>query len=439
MNNTPIPFDIVSEKIKDSRLPVVGRASIREIRTLINNIEEASGEKYVRMEMGIPGLPASEIGINAEIAALKDGCASFYPSIEGIPPLKNEISRFVKNFMNIDVPPRCCIPTTGSTSGSYVSWLVVTRMYEKQDTVLFLDPGFPVHKQQLKVLGIKQQSLDVYNYRGEALREQLEKILEQGNIAAILYSNPNNPTWICFTDTELKIIGELATKYNVTVMEDLAYFIMDFRKDYSVPGQPPYQPSVANYTDNYMLLISSSKAFSYAGQRIGMLAVSEKLFEKEAPGLSRFYTSPMFGHALVYGAAYAVSAGVTHSSQFGLTAMLKAVNDGEYRFIDQVKIYGERAKKMKQMFIDNGFHIVYDKDEDKPIADGFYFTVSYPGLSGEELIEHFLYYGISAISLSNTGSERKEGIRACVSLVHESQLPTLEQRLQAFRTNHPVE
>ena len=88
------------------------------------------------------------------------------------------------------------------------------------------------------------------------------------------------------------------------------------------------------------------------------------------------------------------------------------------------------------MFTDNGFKIVYDTDVDKPIADGFYFTISYPGFSGEELIEEFLYYGVSAISLSITGSERSEGLRACVSLVDRSQFPDLEYRLKKFNEHH---
>ncbi len=438
MKATPIDKAIVEEKIAQSGLKNVGRASIREIRTLINEIELASGTKFIRMEMGIPGLPAAQIGIDAEKAALDGGCASFYPSIEGIPELKVEMSRFVKLFVDLDVSPRGCIPVTGSTSGSFVSFLVAGRMNPDKDTVLFLDPGFPVHKQQLNVLGIKHQSLDVYDYRGEKLREALEAILAQGNISSVLYSNPNNPSWICFTDTELRIIGELATKYDVVVMEDLAYFTMDFRKDYSIPGQPPFQPSVGKYTDNYILLISSSKAFSYAGQRVGMLGISNALFEREVPTLNRFYTQTQFGRAVIYGAAYAVSAGVTHSAQYGLTALLKATNDGLYRFIDEVKIYGERAKVMKKDFLDNGFYIVYDKDEDDPIADGFYFTVAYPGISGEDLIADLMAYGISAISLSNTGSKRLEGIRACVSLVSEEQIPELRARLALFHENHPL-
>jgi len=112
--------------------------------------------------------------------------------------------------------------------------------------------------------------------------------------------------------------------------------------------------------------------------------------------------------------------------------MLKAVNDGEYDFVDVVKEYGEKAKIMKKLFTDNGFTIVYDRDEDKPLADGFYFTIAYPGFTGEALIEALVYYGISAISLAITGSERLEGLRACVSLVGRDQFPDLEYRVKKF-------
>ena len=95
----------------------------------------------------------------------------------------------------------------------------------------------------------------------EKTERETGKLSEKGNISAIIYSNPNNPSWICLKEEELRIIGELATLYDVIVLEDLAYFAMDFRQDLSKPYQPPFQPSVAHYTDNYVLLISGSKAF----------------------------------------------------------------------------------------------------------------------------------------------------------------------------------
>jgi aspartate/methionine/tyrosine aminotransferase len=434
--NTPIDYQIVSQKIKESNLDSPGKASIREIKKLIDDIENATGEKYIRMEMGVPGLPPTKVGVDAEIEALKKGVAAIYPDIYGIQPLKVEASRFAKLFMNIDVDPEGCIPTSGSMMGSFVSFLTIHKCNPLKYMTLLIDPGFPVHHQQLKALGQRFESFDVYNFRGEKLRDKLESIFKKGNISCVLYSNPNNPSWICFTERELKIIGELCDKYDVIPIEDLAYFAMDFRRDMSKPGVPPYQPTVANYTDNYILTISSSKAFSYAGQRIGMMIISDKLYNKSYPYLKNFYSKDKFGYCMVYGSLYAICAGVSHSAQYALAAIFKAANDGKLNFVEEVREYGEKARMMKKLFTDNGFKIVYDKDEDEPIADGFYFTFSYPGHSGEELLNELIYYGISAISLAITGSERLEGIRACVSLVQRSQFPDLEYRLKKFNEDH---
>ncbi len=434
--NTPIDRNIVDNVIENAGVEDIGRASIRELVRIVNDIEEQTGKEFIRMEMGVPGLEPAQVGIRAEIDALQRGVASIYPMIEGIKPLKQEISAFVKNFLNIDVDPSGCIPTVGSMMGGLATFLVANRTDRNKEGTLFIDPGFPVQKQQCTVLGQEYQTFDVYNYRGEKLRDKLESCLATGKISTILYSNPNNPSWICFTEEELQIIGELATRYNAIVVEDLAYFAMDFRKDLSKPGRPPYQPTVANFTGNYILLISSSKAFSYAGQRIGMMVISNELFHRKYPDLKRYYSSSSFGHAMIYGALYALSAGTSHSAQYALKAILEAANNGSYDFVAQVREYGEKAKIMKKLFTSAGFNIVYDKDLNEAIADGFYFTLSYPGFTGSSLIRELLNYGISAISLDITGSEHSEGLRACVSQVRRDQFPDLENRLQAFHENH---
>lgn len=434
--NTPVDVKIVNEQIEKSGLKDLGKATIREIVGLVNKIQEASGVKFIRMEMGVPGLNPPQIGIDAEIEALKKGVASDYPMVDGVKELKVEASRFIKNFMGIDVAAESCIPTVGSMQGAYATFLLCANLDPAKDTALFIDPGFPVQKQQFKVMGHKFDSFDVFNYRGEALREKLESFLSKGNINSIIYSNPNNPSWICFTEEELRIIGEMANKYDVIAVEDLAYFAMDFRRDLYHPGQPPYQVSVANYTDNYVMLISGSKAFSYAGQRIAVVAISDKIYNRAYPNLLQRFGCEKFGYTFVLRIIYALSSGATHSSQYALAAMLKAANDGKFNFVEEVKEYGNRAKKMKKLFLEAGFKIVYDKDLDKDIADGFYFTISYPGLSGGELVKELLYYGISAISLDNTGSKRSEGLRACVSQIREDKMVDLFERLQIFKQNH---
>ncbi|MBW8326533.1 MAG: pyridoxal phosphate-dependent aminotransferase [Prolixibacteraceae bacterium] len=434
MENTPVKQEIVKKYISQLQIKDPGTASIREIVALVNLIEEESGVKFVRMEMGVPGLPAAQVGVEAEIKALQSGVASVYPMMDGIKPLKYEAARFIKTFMDVDVDPASCIPTSGAMQGTFAAFLVAGNVDQKKDTTLFLDPGFPVQKQQMTVMGHKYQSFDVFDFRGEKLRAKLESYLSEGNINSMVYSNPNNPSWICLTEEELQIIGELATKYDVIVMEDLAYFGMDFRKDLYTPGKPPYQPTVAKYTDHYVLFISASKIFSYAGQRGAIMAISNALWSRRYDNLEKRLGSKPFGFTIVMQVLYALSSGITHSTQHALAAMFKAASDGKFNFIEDVKEYGRKAKIMKDLFVANGFHVVYEKDGDDPIADGFYFTIGYQGMTGGQLIENLLSYGISAITLKNTGSE-KEGLRACVSHVKREQFDDLEKRLKLFNEN----
>ena len=438
MNSTPIPSETVNEVIDAFGIHPAGKASIRELVKIVNDIEDITGQEYIRMEMGVPGLDPTFVGTEAEMIALRQGVASKYPNIEGIAPLKTEAARFVKLFMDVDVQPMHCVPTVGSMMGGMASFMVVNRSNQNRTGTLFLDPGFPVQKQQCLVLGHKFGSFDLYDYRGDKLAKKMTEEIEKGHYSSILYSNPNNPSWICLDDEELRIIGKISRKYNVTVIEDLAYFGMDFRKDLSQPGLPPFQPSVAKYTNNYLLLISSSKAFSYAGQRIGMMIIAPDLYDRKYPDLKRYYSSDKFGHAMIYGALYALSAGASHTAQYALAAIFKAVNNGSYNYIQEVREYGKKAVIMKALFQKYGFRIVYNMDQDEPIADGFYFTLSYPGFEGPQLVEKLLYYGISAISLGTTGSTRTEGLRACVSQVRREQFQSLEERLVQFNLDHPI-
>ena len=417
---TPIDRQTVDSLIAKAGIQDFAHATIREVKQVAAAAEKASGVEFIKMEMGIPGLPAAQVGVNAQIRALQDGIAHSYPDIQGYPELKRQASRFVKAFVGVDIAAEGCVPVTGSMQGTYASFMTCSQADRNKDTVLFIDPGFPVQKMQLQVQGVRYETFDVYDYRGEKLRAKLESYLQKGNICAIVYSNPNNPSWVCMTEAELQTIGELATQYDTIIMEDLAYFAMDFRQDLSVPYQPPYQPTVARYTDNYMLLISASKAFSYAGERIGVVCISDKLFRRHYDDLAERYEGLPFGLVFSTRMLYALSSGTSHSAQYALAEMFRAACDGEYRFRDEVKVYGERAAKLKEIFCRHGFYIVYDKDGDQPVADGFYFTIGYPGMTSGQLARELMYYGVSAICLVTTGSHQ-EGLRVCTSFIEEHQ------------------
>ena len=432
---TPIKKEIVDGLIAKMGIQDFAKATIREVKQVAAMAEKESGVEYIKMEMGIPGLPAAQVGVDAQIEALKAGIAHSYPDIQGYPELKKQASRFVKAFINLDVAAEGCVPVCGSMQGTFASFLTCSQSDPKKDTVLFIDPGFPVQKMQLQVQGVKYETFDVYDYRGSKLGPKLESYLSMENICAIVYSNPNNPAWICLNDDELKTIGTLATKYDCVVMEDLAYFAMDFRKDLSTPFQAPYQPSVGHYTDNYMLLISGSKAFSYAGERIGVVCISDKLFHRHYPALSARYEGLPFGLVFSTRMLYALSSGTSHSAQYAMAALLRSACDGTYNFRNDIIVYGQRAHKLKEIFTRHGFHIVYDRDLDQPIADGFYFTIGYKKMTSGELAKELMYYGVSAICLITTGSHQ-EGLRVCTSFIEDHQYAQLDERMAIFEENN---
>lgn len=434
MDKMPIDRRLVDGAFEKFEIADLNKATIREVKMAAAYIERTSGVPFIKFEMGIPGLPPSQIGVDAQVKALREGVASKYPDIQGLLALKEGASRFIKAFVGVDVPAEGCIPVSGSMQGTFAAFLTCSQADRHKDTVLFIDPGFPVQKMQLDVMGVRYETFDVYDFRGAKLGPKLEGYLQKGNVCAIVYSNPNNPSWICFTEEELAVIGRMATQYGAVVMEDLAYFAMDFRKDLSAPYQPPYQASVARYTDNYMLLISGSKAFSYAGERIGVVGISPALYHRHFADLSARYNGLPFGPVYATRMLYALSSGTSHSAQYAFAAMLNAAADGTYDFRSEIAVYGRRAQKIKSIFLKHGFHIVYDCDGAEPIADGFYFTVGYKDFTSAELTYRLINYGVSALGLTTTGS-RQNGVRICTSFVGEDQFDELDHRMAAFAAN----
>jgi len=434
----PLSTEVVGRIVAEQKLDLAV-ASIREINRLVNAIERDQGVRFIRMEFGIPGLPAHPVAIEAEIRALREqNVAHVYAPFDGVPALKEEASRFVKLFMNLDVPPSCCIPTVGTMEGCFASLALAGRLSRSRRSVLFLDPGFPVNRLQARFLGLNVKSLDFYDHRGPKLLAAVEELAAGGDICAILWSSPNNPSWIALQESELEGLGRICDRHRIVAIEDLAYFGMDVRRGVPRPGKPPFQPSVLHYTQQGICLISASKMFSYAGQRIGIAVIAPGLIATEAPDLVECFGTPNVGHAFTHGVLYPIAASVPESPQYGLLALLRAANEGDESVFRPAAEYARRAGIMKRKFLENGFRLVYDNDLGQPLADGFYFTISHPAYaSGVELLRELLRFGISAITLETAGSSRKEGLRACTSLVGDDLFEELGERLRRFAELHP--
>ncbi|MCF0175672.1 MAG: pyridoxal phosphate-dependent aminotransferase [Bacteroidales bacterium] len=427
---------LVEEATRVNHVADLSHATIGETLLVAQYLEQKTGIPFIRMDQGSPGLPANRYGIEAEKRALDSGIGSQYPAAAGVPELKLAASEFVKAFIDVEVSPRACIPTVGSVAGSFGSFIACCQRDPSKDKVLFIDPGFPIQKSQLRVLGIEWREFDIFPYRGEPLRARLEEEFGRGDIAAVIYSNPNNPAWISLEEEELAIIGELATKYDVIVLEDLAYFAMDNRRDLSHPYEAPFVRTAARYTDNYILMLSSSKIFSYAGQRMALVCISDRLYDRHFPALAeRYHDSGVFGPTFTASIQYMITSGATATTQYGYAEMLRLSCEGKINFVEDTKEYAVRARRMKDIFLANGFTITYPRDVNEEIGDGFFFSLSYPGMSGSELVRELIHYGVSSINLDTTGS-LQAGVRACTSRMREELYPVLDERMRMFNEDH---
>ena len=187
MKQTPIDRDLIDNLTQVMGITDFSCATIREIKAVAAKAEIVSGVEFIKMEMGVPGLPPSVVGVEAEINALRHGVASLYPNIDGESVVKHEASRFVRAFVGVDISPEGCIHVTGSMQGTFAAFLTCIQCRPENVSILFIDTGCPVQKLTIQVMGAKCKGYEVYNFREEKLGPKLESYLEKGNIAALIY------------------------------------------------------------------------------------------------------------------------------------------------------------------------------------------------------------------------------------------------------------
>ena len=130
---TPINKELIDNAISEFGIKDFAKATIREVVAIAANAEKASGVEFIKMEMGVPGLPASKYGVDAQIQSLQNGIARLYPNINGLPELKEEASRFIKAFIGVDVNAEGCVPVCGSMQGTFASFLTASQSDPKKE------------------------------------------------------------------------------------------------------------------------------------------------------------------------------------------------------------------------------------------------------------------------------------------------------------------
>lgn len=404
------------------------RLDIQELWKQISILEQKLNVQYLRMDFGIPGLPPPDAAINAHLEALSDRkIVSRYPPSEGVTELKVETAEFLNLFLGIQLEPEWCLPTCGSTEAAFIAQAISGRRYKERRQILHLEPGYPPIKAQTQLLGLESCAVDLYACRGRQLIDVIQSHINEGHLAAISWSSPNNPTSMVLSEEELRDIGMLCEWNDVVAIEDAAYLGMI--KGGRSSGLRQWN-SIAQYTDNFFLLLSASKMFSYAGERIGMLVSSAALMGRDYEAMDEFFGCKNVGRAIKR-TIFNLTAGAPHTAQYAIARVLKAINQGQYDFVKILGEYGNRARAVRDILLRNGFYGVYEPIHEES-EGGFYLTFGFPGLTAAQLLKELLYHGITVLPLSVFGSRHEGGVRACVGLLEQEDMPCFEHRISEF-------
>lgn len=138
----PLPKESLDRVLQEMGIEDISRTTIRQCAMIGAALEQEAGEPFSHLEFGVPGIPACPIGIEAQKKALDEGKCSIYPSVQGLSELKENASRFIKAFIDVDINPKGIVPTVGSMQGSLTCILECSQLNPEKDTILYICPGF---------------------------------------------------------------------------------------------------------------------------------------------------------------------------------------------------------------------------------------------------------------------------------------------------------
>ncbi len=409
-----------------------GEFHIEEFWSAVNSLKNRPNYKYIRMDFGVPGLKPATHGLDVHQKILKKGeIAQQYPPYAGVADLRRSMSEFISNRLNTSIDSKDIFVTCGATQALFVAQSIAAKLNPKASAVAFLTPNYPPMCAQARFLGLNVVSIEVDGKRGKVLIEEIRKVFATNVITAFCWASPSNPGWMILNHEELAGIAGLCKEFNVIPIEDLTYLGMIDTCKNDIPTK---LPSIAKYIDDYILILSTSKMLSYAGERIGFLIASSHLLSVESEKLKA-----SFGVTSVRRACgsliFNLTGGAPHSGQYAVANVIDSINRGDYDLDGFLSIYIKRAKKLSKILVDNGFYLIYSSGIEEDLK-GFYVSFGYPSLSEFTLVKELLYNGITVLPLSIFGSKRKDGVRACVGRIDDEQLLELESRINNFSGEH---
>src|SRR6201997_3777117 len=224
---------------------------------------KAAGRDIIGLGAGEPDFDTPENIKEAAIKAIRDGKASKYTAVDGIPELKAAIVRKFKRENALDYKPSQIIVGTG---GKQVLYNALMATINPGDEVIIPAPYWGSYPEMVALAGGEPVPVVCTAQHGFKLQpDALEKAITPKTKWIILCS-PSNPTGAAYTRGELKAITDVLVKHpSVWVMTDDMYEHLVY-DDFVFTTPAQIEPKLYDRT---LTVNGVSKAYCMTGWRIG--------------------------------------------------------------------------------------------------------------------------------------------------------------------------
>ncbi len=230
-----------------SRMNSIDSSGIRKVFDMAGAIEDP-----INLSIGQPDFDVPEPIKARAMWAIENG-ENRYTVTQGIQELRDKVLLQEKSMSGIGHDN--VLITSGVSGGLLLALLV---MVNDGDKVAVPDPYFVMYKHLTRLAGGRPLYIDTYpDFILTA--ERLEKA-GAAEAKILIVNSPNNPTGQVIPPNELENIAEWADANNVFVITDEIYRFFTYDEDYV---------SIAQYTDNTLLLNGFSKSHAMTGWRLG--------------------------------------------------------------------------------------------------------------------------------------------------------------------------
>ena len=231
----------------------------------------SEGRNIINLGIGQPDFNTPINIQEAAIKAIRDGHHG-YTASNGIPELREAISKLVLDKYNAKIKPENVLITPGGKPVIFISALLLGG---EDNEIIYPDPGFPIYRSMIKYSGAKAVPLKLSEKDNFEIDIDHLKELITDKTSLIIVNNPNNPTGSFMNKRKIRDLVNLLDQYpKVSILSDEIYSNIIFN-DEKMPSLLEYQ----NLMNRLIVLEGWSKTYCMTGWRLGWSIWPDKLIE----------------------------------------------------------------------------------------------------------------------------------------------------------------